>query len=151
MLYLGRSYRVELVDTQSGQIEFAQRFFVPRTLSNGAQEGFRQWYKQRAEERLIPRAGEWAKRLGVEPRAVSIADVRYRWGSCTKAGAIRLNWRLIKAPTLVADYVIVHELAHPLQGDHGERFWSIVYSQIPKAEACRAWLRDQGGLLEQEL
>lgn len=152
MLYLGRNYRVDIIDSDSNAIEFNQKFVVPRTLANGdGREAFRDWYFSRAKERLVPRADRWARVLGVEPKSVTITDVRYRWGSCTPAGAVRLNWRLIKAPSPVADYVVVHELAHLLESSHSPRFWSIVRSQVPRLDAARAWLRDQGHLLEQDL
>jgi predicted metal-dependent hydrolase len=62
-----------------------------------------------------------------------------------------LNWRLIKAPPRVADYVIVHELAHLFESNHGNRFWSIVRSQVPQVDASRTWLKEHGQLLEQDL
>ena len=51
------------------------------------------------------------------------------------AGNVSLNWRLIKAPNGVADYVIVHGAAHLLEANHGDRFWSVVRSQIPRVDA----------------
>jgi predicted metal-dependent hydrolase len=151
MLYLGRNYRVEVVDSKSSQIELDQKFIVPRSVSERGREEFRQWYMRAAEKQLVPRASEWAKTLGVKPGRIRIADVKFRWGSCTPAGTVKLNWRLIKAPTSVGDYVIVHELAHLLEASHGDRFWSIVRSQIPKVDESRSWLRENGQLLEQDL
>lgn len=63
--------------------------------------------------------------LGVKFKAVKIVDNRYRWGSCTPTNSVHFNWRLIKAPTFVIDYVIVHELAHLLESNHTDRFWNI--------------------------
>ncbi len=151
MLYLGRNYRVEIMECPSDRIEFGETFVVPQSLGDRARDEFRKWYRQAANEKLVPRVFDWATRLGVEPAQVRIADVRYRWGSCTPAGNVRLNWRLIKAPVAVSDYVIVHELAHLLESSHGDRFWSIVRSQIPRAEMSRAWLREHGELLELDL
>ena len=45
-------------------------------------------------------------------QASRIVDYRYRWGSCTIKDSININWRLIKAPVFVIDYIVVHELAH---------------------------------------
>ena len=151
MLYVGRSYRIEIVNDSRDEIHFDHVFLVPRGISERGREAFRDWYAQRAEERLVPRAAEWAKRLGVEPSSISVSDVRYRWGSCTPSGHVRLNWRLIKAPAGVADYVIVHELAHLLESNHGDRLWSIIRSQIPKVDASRDWLKEHGQLLEEEV
>lgn len=151
VLFLGRSYRVEIVDSDSERIEFDQKFLVPRAVCDRGREEFRQWYVREAEERLVPRLTEWATRLGVEVARVRIADDLYQWGSCTPRGSVSVNWRLVKAPPSVADYVIVHELAHLLEATHGDPFWSIVRSHILRAEASRTWLREHGQLLEQDL
>ena len=152
MLYLGRSYRVEIIDSSSSSgIEFDQKFLVPRNVSVQGREAFRKWYEDAARKKLVPRAEQWAAKLGVQPGHIKVTDVKYRWGSCTPAGNVSLNWRLIKAPVSVGDYVIVHELAHLLQPSHDERFWSIVRSQISRVDSSRTWLRENGQLLEQDL
>lgn len=63
-----------------------------------------------------------------------------RWGSCTpSAGTIRLNHRLADLPSWVTDYVVVHELAHLEQTNHGPRFWRLV-NRYPLAERARGYL-----------
>ena len=49
------------------------------------------------------------------------------------------------------DYVIVHELAHLLEGNHTPRFWNVVRTRVPRMEQARAWLTDNGQLLEEEI
>lgn len=56
-----------------------------------------------------------------------VTNQKQRWGSCTPdSGRIRLSHELIKLPGFVVDYVIVHELAHLLEANHGARFWALV-------------------------
>lgn len=63
-----------------------------------------------------------------------------RWGSCTPAtGTIRLNHRLATLPSWVVDYVLVHELAHLEQPNHGPKFWHLV-NQYALAERARGYL-----------
>ena len=64
---------------------------------------------------------------------------------------VSFNWRLIKAPMFVIDYVIMHELAHLLESNHTSRFWSIIRANNPAMEKSKAWLKDNGQVLEQEL
>ena len=67
-----------------------------------------------------------------------------RIGSCTPAnGAIRLSHRLAAMPAFVRDYVIVHELAHLLEANHGPRFWKLV-NRYPKTERARGYLMAVG-------
>ena len=56
----------------------------------------------------------------------------------------------MKAPTFVIDYLIVHELAHLLEPNHTPGFWNIVAVQVPRYEMAMEWLRDNGGILEED-
>ncbi len=89
------------------------------------------WFRQRAAERLPDRLNELAQRLGVEPARVQIRAQKSRWGSCSSAGDISLNWRLVLLPLKLADYVLVHELCHLRHMDHSRDFWRLVASLIP--------------------
>ena len=149
-LYLGRSYRIEIVDNDAECIRLDQHFLIPasRAHHKGA---MREWYIARAKERILPRVVKQARELGVSFSQARIVDSRYRWGSCTVRGSINLNWRLIKAPIFVIDYVIAHELAHLLESNHTPRFWNIVKTQIPTTDRARGWLRENGQFLEEEV
>ena len=150
-LYLGREYQVEVVPTDSTEIRFEQRFFIPASLAGERRSVLRNWYSDRAKERILPKVKAIAAMLGVEFTDAEIVDNRFRWGSCTAKGNVRLNWRLIKAPMFVIDYVIVHELAHLLEANHTSRFWNIVRTHAPRMEKARSWLRDHGQVLEQDI
>jgi predicted metal-dependent hydrolase len=151
MPYLGKNYRIEVIDSDSRFIEFDQKFFVPRGLESNRPEAFRHWYEQQAAERILPRVQQTARSLGVVLNEAKIIDSRFRWGSCTPKDNVSFNWRLIKAPMFVIDYVIAHELAHLLEGNHTPRFWNIVRAQVPGLEKARAWLKENGQFLEQDL
>lgn len=67
-----------------------------------------------------------------------------RFGSCTPAdGTIRLSDRLATMPTWVRDYVLVHELAHLLEANHGPNFWKLV-NRYPLTERARGYLMAVG-------
>ncbi|MGK2934016.1 MAG: M48 family metallopeptidase [Gemmatimonadaceae bacterium] len=149
-LYLGRSYRIEVIPNGTGEVQFTRRFLIPA--SRGIRrDSMREWYLARAHEKILPRVEHHAHELGVEFKRARIVDNRYRWGSCTVNDNISFNWRLIKAPMFVIDYVIVHELAHVIEANHTARFWNVVRSHVPKMDQARAWLLDNGQLLEAEL
>ena len=78
------------------------------------------------------------------PAAIKLSSARTRWGSCTRSGIIRLNWRLVLAPGPVLDYVIAHELAHLHQMNHSAAFWAETERLCPGWQAARSWLRQQG-------
>lgn len=67
-----------------------------------------------------------------------------RHGSCAPGrGTIRISHRLATMPRFVLDYVIVHELAHLAQPNHGREFWLLV-NQYPKTERARGYLMAAG-------
>ena len=151
-LYLGRNYRIEIVDkTEDGQVVFSQKFLIPSGEVETPSHLLKLWYFQQAEDRIIAKTRQWAKEIGVEAGEITIVDNQYRWGACTPKNNIRLNWRLIKAPMFVIDYIIVHELTHLLEANHTSRFWNIIRAQITKVEESKSWLMNNGELLEQSI
>jgi predicted metal-dependent hydrolase len=72
---------------------------------------------------------------------VSVRNQRWRWGSCSRQGRICLNWRLVRMPESVRDYVMIHELMHLRRMDHSPRFWKLVEDACPDFRSARAWLR----------
>ncbi len=149
--YLGRNYRLEIVD-RDGLIQLSNnRFLVPQSNLDKRGSVFKDWYIQKANEKILPRVQFHADRLGVSFNLAKITDSKYRWGSCTPNDNVTFNWRLIKAPMAVIDYVIVHELAHLIEANHTPRFWNIIKSQIPNVEKTKQWLKDNGEMLEQAL
>lgn len=100
--------------------------------------------KALARERLIPRLAELAAGHGLEFSRVSIRSQRSRWGSCSGRGAIALNFRLVQMPPAVRDYVLIHELMHLRQQNHGRRFWALVERACPEYRDAERWLRRTG-------
>jgi predicted metal-dependent hydrolase len=150
-LYLGRQYRIEVVKKGLDEIRFAQRFFIPATQGKKREEALREWYIGKAMEKIIPQVKVQAHELGVDISGIKIVDNRFRWGSCTLKNNVNFNWRLIKSPRFVIDYVIIHELAHLIEANHTPSFWNIVRAQAPTMEKAKAWLKEHGQLLEQEI
>ena len=75
-------------------------------------------------------------------RWVSNQDKRH--GSCSpRRGTIRISHRLAGMPKFVLDYVLVHELAHLIEPNHGSNFWQLV-NRYPKTERARGFLMAVG-------
>jgi len=150
-LYLGRQYRIEVVERGLSEIQFCHRFLIPASHASRRKAVMRDWYRDKAHEKILPRVSLHARELGVAYSQAKIVDNRYRWGSCTIRDNINLNWRLIKAPMFVIDYVIVHELTHLIETNHTKRFWNIVRARVAGMDKAQRWLLENGQLLEDEI
>ncbi len=106
------------------------------------------WYRSRAAGWFRARADARAAALGVRYARLSVRDGRTRWASCSGAGTLSFSWRLMMAPARVAEYVVVHEVAHLVEMSHSPAFWSLVEREWPDWRADRAWLRRHALALE---
>lgn len=74
-------------------------------------------------------------------RRVFIKNSKSRWGSCSSAGNLNFNYKLIFLPPELLDYVVVHELCHLRHFNHGPEFWLLVEQVLPNHKDLRRQLR----------
>jgi len=101
------------------------------------------WLQRQARRVFEQRCAEFAARLGVRVRRLSLSSASTRWGSASADGSIRLNWRLVHFAVPVIDYVVAHELAHLREMNHSDAFWDVVRSVMPDFEAARGTLKSE--------
>lgn len=102
------------------------------------------WLRTQALQVFAEHAGRLAPLMGVAAPRIFLSNARTRWASCNADGSIRVNWRLVQAREALIEYVIVHELAHFHEMNHGPRFWSHVGRLCPDHRARRAELNETG-------
>lgn len=140
--YLGRSLTREFHPSlftavrRSGNI-----LHVYAPIKADAEDLIRVWLHARASKLLAWRLARIARRLGRAPTRFALSDAQTQWGSCTRSGHIRLNWRLVQAPLALIDYVAAHELAHLVHLNHSPAFWAQVAMLCPEAFLRRVTLR----------
>lgn len=148
LMYLGKNYQLLVVDEETEGIEFDQRFKISKANQPKANELFKKWYLKQALIKIEPLATKYAKSLGVQYNQFKSSEMKYRWGSCTPANNIIFNWRIIKAPMYVLEYLVAHELVHLIENNHTPRFWNILSIQVPNYEKAKNWLKKNGQILE---
>jgi hypothetical protein len=159
--YNGRHYRIQAEahpELEKPVIKFTDdRFRINTPVYDSEAErvesirrALKDWYRRAAEKEFPASAQKYGSKMGLKEVDVAIYDSETKWGEA-KNGGIRLNWRLILAPTRIQDYIIVHELAHlkrpESSSQHSRAFWHTVGSLLPDYEERKEWLRKNGNRL----
>lgn len=144
-LYLGRSYRLKLVDGQEAPLKLSDGFFcLSKSAVPRAREYFIRWYSEHGRIWLSGMVREYAIRMEVSPGDVKVQDLGYRWGSCGKGNRLYFNWKTMLLPRLIAEYVVVHELVHLHEAHHAPAFWRRLERVLPDYERRKQWLAQNG-------
>jgi len=153
-LYLGRAYRLLLVENQDEPLLLKNgRFCLQRSyLETGdvkaAKKVFRDYYIKKGKDRLAKRVEYYAPKVGVEPKKVAVRGLGNRWASYSPSGNLAFHWKCMMAPQTIIDYIVVHELCHFYQADHTEAFWNEVDKVMPGYRERKEWLRVNGAGLD---
>jgi predicted metal-dependent hydrolase len=84
--------------------------------------------RKEAKEHLPQRTSELATLHGFHFQKIFIKNLKSKWGSCSSTGNINLNLSLMLLPDHLIDYIILHELAHTREHNHGAGFWKLLNS-----------------------
>lgn len=79
-------------------------------------------FRRQAKSELPPRLAELSRIYGFTYNKVSIKHNSTNWGSCSTKGNINLNLNIVRLPSVLRDYVLLHELCHLRHHDHGQAF-----------------------------
>ncbi len=113
-------------------------------------EALEKRYRNAARQQFESRVAYFHRITGGNYTSITVRDQKTRWGSCSSRGTLSFNYRLIFAPPMILDYVVVHELCHLTHMDHSKNFWNMVASVMPEYKEYRKWLREHGQELSLE-
>lgn len=97
--------------------------------------------RAQAKLQLPPRLKELADANGFTYNRVTIKNNISNWGSCSAKGNINLNLRLLTLPPQLQDYVMLHELCHLKELNHGPRFHALLEQVCPGHRALEKELK----------
>lgn len=144
-MYLGRNYRLKVVEETLGGLVFKQgRFYLGEKDVPKADTYFKDFYKQKLEKKIKPVIKLYEERLGVKADQVKVMELQHRWASCTKNGHVNFHWKCAMAPTDVLHYIVAHELAHLIHMNHTKAFWNEVDKVLPNYTEQLHWLKYNG-------
>jgi predicted metal-dependent hydrolase len=143
--YLGASYPLDIVEGQRDALLLdTGKFKLAALQPNDAAAAFERWYREQARQVLSARVEFFTRAYNFHYKSIRITSARTRWGSCSATGSLSFSWRLIQAPLVVVDYVVVHELVHTVVHNHSKKFWQRVGMIMPDFQDHRKWLREHG-------
>jgi predicted metal-dependent hydrolase len=129
--YLGRGYRLKIIDQQDQPLRFDGTSFTLRRDARPAQTHFRSWYIETGTDWIKRRVNALSLRTATNPAHVDVRDLGFRWGSCSGNGVLHFNWKVLQLPVRLVDYVIAHELVHLREESHGSEFWATLGRAMP--------------------
>ncbi|MEG0767714.1 MAG: SprT family zinc-dependent metalloprotease [Clostridia bacterium] len=94
-----------------------------------------------AREKLPERVRYYSQIMGVTPTRLTITHAKTRYGSCSARNALCFSYLLMCKPDDLIDYVVVHELAHIVQKNHGPAFYALIARWMPDYQARQRRLR----------
>ena len=87
--------------------------------------------KDAARAILPEKTAYWSRRMGVTPTGLRITSARKRYGSCSSKNSLCFSCFLMRYPEEAIDLVVVHELCHILEKNHGPRFYALLEQYLP--------------------
>lgn len=98
---------------------------------------------QRLDAIIQPLLLKYTERMGVRPTQITYKPTISRWGSCNKkTGAICFSTYLLLLPEWCVEHVVVHELAHLIEANHGPKFHSLMNQYFPRWKEARKAIRE---------
>lgn len=113
----------------------------PRLTKTEAAAEYHKYHRQ-ALSLAKQKVAEYSLRYGFRPGTMSIGKQESRWGSCSRNGRLRFNYKIVFMPPSILEYLIIHELCHLREFSHSRKFWSEVGAILPDYAERRQELRN---------
>lgn len=104
--------------------------------------------KNTAQHYILNRTNLLANKMNLTYKKISFKTQKTRWGSCSSAGNLNFNLKLIHFEPKIIDYVIIHELSHLEHMNHSKNFWQLVEKYDPEYRLNRGWLKRYGSTID---
>lgn len=121
------------------RIELAEK----RVENTSIREELEKFYRREARSHITDLVDRWASMLNVDYDKLYIRNQRTKWASCSDKGNISFNFRLMMAPPEIIEYIVIHELCHLIQPNHGPKFDRLLNQHCPDHQEKAEWLNEK--------
>lgn len=144
----GTRYRLKVIE-RPGRAHFetdGERLllYVPEcTTTDYRRALLERWHRELLRQAIPALITKWEPRLDVSVSKWTIRRMKTKWGSCNrKTGHIWFNVELAKKHPDCLEYIIVHEMTHYLERNHGEQFTKLMDMFLPNWRTIRDQLNN---------
>lgn len=144
-LYLGRNYRLAIVEDQSVPLKISGGYFkLDKIYLAQAEKVFKAFYKEKAKEKITERLKFITEKFQSKPSTIKVLELKNRWASWSPNNALNFHWKCAMAPIPVMDYIITHEMVHLKHPNHSPEFWNDLDKKMPNYRDLENWLKQNG-------
>ncbi|HJJ29758.1 MAG TPA: DUF45 domain-containing protein [Methanocorpusculum sp.] len=93
---------------------------------------------------LDPFVKKYAEFAGVEKPKLRTRLQKKKWGCCTPKNGIIINARVLLAPKIVAEYLVIHEIVHLRLRHHQKTYWEEVERLMPEYREVEKLMKTDG-------
>lgn len=136
--FMGKRYLLNISETDSAQTVVLRHREIELVVKKGVDSEQRRklledWYRKQLRHKASTYIAFWEKQMNLKVAEFGIKKMRTKWGSCNHdAKRIWLNLELAKKPKECIEYIVVHEMVHVMERNHGTRFVSLMDKFLPQ-------------------
>lgn len=93
-----------------------------------------EFYRQEMKNEIPEVLNKCIRIVGRTPKSINVRKMK-NWGNCKQDGRITLNLNLAKKAPVCLEYVMIHELCHLIEFNHGKNFKKLM------DEFCPNWIK----------
>ncbi len=146
-LFLGKSLTLSPGNHTTISVK-EDKLLFPKALLFRKEKEITSWYLTQARQIITKQTEKFAREMQADYRDITFSDTKSQWGRCTRDNRLQFSWRLVMAPILVLNYVVIHELSHTTEKNHSRAFWARVRQINPSYRQQLKWLKEHGSSLK---
>lgn len=145
LCYLGEHLKIRHDPALPRKVSLGEGELLVGGPAASLQARLKRWLESEARRLMADDLSYYCLRAGQPQQRLMLSSAKRRWGSCARDGTIRINWRLVMAPSYVRRSVVAHEVAHLVHFDHSPAFHAFL-DEIFEGEirAANRWLKREG-------
>lgn len=145
----GKEYTLQLVskeDLKKTVVDYDKNIIylpVPKRSRKETREKIlNELYRKELKKAIPPVLEKCNKRVGKTPSEVKVRNMK-NWGNCRyQDKRITLNLKLAKKDPICLEYVMIHELCHLIEFNHGKKFKKLMDIHCPEWKKIKKILNE---------